>query len=213
MGGEAYTDIMTGISFVLARNTWIDASRMGVVGGSYGGYMTNWIISHSHRFAAAIPESSISDLVSQEGVSSQFYDLAPYFGGDLFTRTEEYWKYSPLRYANEVTTPTLIVHGENDNLVPLEQAEEWFRALCHFGVPSALVILPREHHATIFGFEPRHTVEVMRLVDYWFGKYLKNDASADPAAAGVANPARGISAGPGAVRITSLPKGQSRVRG
>ena len=182
-GGTAFTDIMSGISLVLARNAWIDAAHMGVVGGSYGGYMTNWIISHTHRFAAAIPESSLSDLVSSEGASSQFYDLAPYFGGDVFARTEEYWKYSPLRYADKVATPTLIVHGENDNLVPLEQAEEWFRALRHFGVPAALVILPGEHHATIFGFQPRHTVEVMRLVDYWFDKYLLNAASADPPAA------------------------------
>ena len=116
-GRNDYTDVMNGVRAVLAANPWIDTTRLGVTGGSYGGYLTNWIVGHTEDF-----------------------------GGDLFERFDLYWERSPLRYAKDVTTPILVLHSENDPRVPLEQGEQWFRALQHFGKTSELVIFPRENH-------------------------------------------------------------------
>jgi len=184
-GGKAYTDIMQGVDVILARNPWIDPRRLGVRGASYGGFMTNWIVSHTNRFAAAIPMASISNFISIEGARDAFYDHEQDFGGDLFQNFDLYWRYSPLHYAQDVKTPTLILHGEADNRVPLEQAEEWFRALRHFNVPAELVIFPREYHTGMVTGEPKHVVETMRWISYWFDKYLNhNEAAAPPDAIG-----------------------------
>ena len=139
--------------------------------------MTNWIITQTTRFKAAVTECSISDFISDEGARDIFYGHIDEFGGDLYTNFDLYWKYSPIRYAMNVKTPTLILHGEADQRVPVEQAEEWFRALHHFHVPSELVIFPREDHG--FGqFEPKHLVSVMRWQDYWFDRYMNGNANA-----------------------------------
>src|SRR5207244_7869336 len=91
-----------------------------------------------------------------------------------------YWKYSPIRYAMDVKTPTLILHGEADQRVPLEQAEQWFRALRHFKVPSEFVIFPRESHGGLFNGEPRHVVEAFRWETYWFDRHLDRNSAALP---------------------------------
>ena len=166
---------MSGVDSVLARNQWIDADRLGVTGCSFGGYMTNWIISHTTRFKAAVPMCSISNFVSDEGTRDAYYGHAADFGGDLYQNFDLYWKYSPIRYARDVRTPTLILHGESDQRVPLEQAEQWFRSLRHFGVTSELVIFPRESHNGFSSGEPRHVVEAMHWQVYWFERYLNND--------------------------------------
>ena len=117
-GGKAYTDIMNGVEAVLAKNPWIDADRLGVTGGSYGGYMTNWIISHTTRFKAAVTLRSISNFVSDDGTRDGAYGHSDDFGGDIFTTYDTYWNYSPLKYANRVKTPTLVLHSDNDYRVP-----------------------------------------------------------------------------------------------
>jgi dipeptidyl aminopeptidase/acylaminoacyl peptidase len=174
-GGAIYRDLMSGVDSVLARNQWIDADRLGVTGCSFGGYMTNWIISHTTRFKAAVPMCSISNFVSDEGTRDSYYGHAADFGGDLYQNFDLYWKYSPIRYARDVRTPTLILHGESDQRVPLEQAEQWFRSLRHFGVTSEFVIFPRESHNGFSSGEPRHVVEAMHWQIYWFERYLNND--------------------------------------
>jgi dipeptidyl aminopeptidase/acylaminoacyl peptidase len=179
-GGKVYTDIMSGVDAVLLQNSWIDSSRLGVLGASFGGFMTNWVISHTTRFAAAVPMASISDLISIEGTRDDFYDHAHDFGGDLFQNAELYWKYSPVHFAKNVKTPTLILHGEADQRVPLEQPEQWFRALRHFNVPAEFVIFPREGHAGLVSGEPKHVVGAMRWVSYWFDKYLNHNSAATP---------------------------------
>lgn len=177
-GGKVYTDIMNGVDAILKQNPWIDGDRLGVTGCSFGGSMTNWIVSHTTRFKAAVPMCSVSDYVSDEGTRDAYYGHAHDFGGDLYQNFDLYWKYSPIRYAMNVKTPTLILHGEADQLVPLEQAEQWFRALHHFHVPSELVIFPRESHGGLSNGEPRHVVEVMRWQTYWFERYLDGNAGA-----------------------------------
>jgi dipeptidyl aminopeptidase/acylaminoacyl peptidase len=178
-GGKPYTDLMQALQEVLVKNPWIDARRVGIIGGSYGAYLTDWTIGHTHRFAAAVSIATISDLVSLEGESAAAYGLAPSFGGDLFHNFDLYWKYSPIRTANQVTTPTLLLHGEADGVAPIGQAEEWFQALRHFGVPAEMVVFPRERHSGVIGYQPAHAVQAMQLINDWFARYLGLSSTPD----------------------------------
>lgn len=177
-GGKDYTDIMNGVEALLAKNSWIDRERLGVTGGSYGGYMTNWIVGHTNIFKAAVTLRSVSDFISDEGTRDGAYGHRSDFGGDLFERFDLYWERSPLRYAKNVRTPTLILHSDNDYRVPLEQGEQWFRALKHFGVPAEFVIFPRENHNLTRTGEPKHLVESLNWQLYWFDRFLNGNTAA-----------------------------------
>ena len=175
-GGKAYRDVMAGVDAALAKYPWVDKERLGLTGQSFGGFMTDWVVGQTTRFKAAITLSGISDMVSIEGVRDAYYGHSRDFGGDLWENFDLYWKYSPIRNAKNVKTPTLILHGEVDNRVPLEQGEEFFRALSHFGVPSELVIFPREPHS--LRSEPRHLVDVLEWQIYWFDRYAVGNMKA-----------------------------------
>jgi dipeptidyl aminopeptidase/acylaminoacyl peptidase len=177
-GGKAYTDIMTGVEETLKRNPWIDRERLGVTGGSYGGYMTNWITTQTDIFRAAVTLRSISNFISDDGTRDGAYGHEKDFGGDIFQNYDEYWKYSPLHYASKVKTPTLVLHSDNDYRVPIEQGEQWFRALQHFGVTSELVMFPRENHNLTRTGEPKHLVESINWQCYWFDRFLNGNAAA-----------------------------------
>ena len=179
-GGMDYQDIMAGVDQVLKENAWIDSARLGVTGGSYGGYMTNWIVGHTNRFKCAVTLRSVSNFISDEGTRDGAYGHEDDFKGLLFDDFEQYWNASPLKYARNVKTPTLVLHSDNDFRVPLEQGEQWFRALQHYGVTSELVIFPRENHNLTRTGEPKHLVESLNWQVYWFSKYLdgKTDAKA-----------------------------------
>jgi dipeptidyl aminopeptidase/acylaminoacyl peptidase len=177
-GGKAYTDIMTGVEEALKRNPWIDRDRMGVTGGSYGGYMTNWITTQTNIFRAAVTLRSIANFISDDGTRDGAYGHEKDFGGDIFQNYDEYWKYSPLHYASKVKTPTLVLHSDNDYRVPIEQGEQWFLALQHFGVTSELVMFPRENHNLTRTGEPKHLVESINWQCYWFDRFLNGNASA-----------------------------------
>ncbi len=172
-GGKAYQDIMNGVDAVLQKYPWIDRDRLGVTGGSYGGFMTNWIVSHTNRFKAAVTLRSISNFVSDDGTRDGPYGHKRDFGGDLFQNYDFYWDSSPLKYVKNVKTPTLILHSEMDFRVPIEQGEQWFRALKHYGVPTEMVIFPRENHNLTRTGEPKHLVESLNWQLYWFDRYLK----------------------------------------
>ena len=177
-GGKAYTDIMTGVDEVLKRYAWIDADRMGVTGGSYGGFMANWVTTQTNRFKASVTLRSVSNFVSDEGTRDYAYLHDRDFGGDLYHAFDLFWKYSPIRLADKVKTPTLVLHSENDYRVPIEQGEQWFRALQHFGVTSEFVIFPRENHNLTRTGEPKHLVESLNWQRYWFERFLDGNASA-----------------------------------
>jgi dipeptidyl aminopeptidase/acylaminoacyl peptidase len=177
-GGKAYTDIMTGVEEAMKRNPWIDRDRLGVTGGSYGGYMTNWITTQTDIFRAAVTLRSISNFISDDGTRDGAYGHEKDFGGDIFQNYDEYWKYSPLHYASKVKTPTLVLHSDNDFRVPIEQGEQWFRALQHFGVTSELVMFPRENHNLTRTGEPKHLVESINWQCYWFDRFLNGNAAA-----------------------------------
>lgn len=127
------TDIMAGVEAVVKSNPWVDQNRLGVTGGSYGGYLTNWIVGHTDRFHAAVTLRGITDFISNDGTRDLAYGHESDFRGFLFDEFDQHWSASPLKYAKNVKTPMLVLHADNDYRVPLGQAEEWFRALKHYG--------------------------------------------------------------------------------
>jgi dipeptidyl aminopeptidase/acylaminoacyl peptidase len=179
-GGKDYLDVMNGLDAALKKYPWIDPDRMGVTGGSYGGYLTNWIVSHTDRFKAAVTLRSLSNFISDDGTRDGAYGHTPDFGGDIFQKYEMYWDRSPLKYAQNVKTPTLILHSDNDLRVPIEQGEQWFRALKHFGVTTEIVFFPRENHNLTRTGEPKHLVESLNWQLYWFDRFLNGNKGAVP---------------------------------
>jgi acylaminoacyl-peptidase len=177
-GGMDYQDVMSGIDAALKQNPWIDADKLGVTGGSYGGYMTNWILGHTTRFKAAVTLRGISNFVSDDGTRDGAYGHEDDFKGFLFDNLDQYWDASPLKYAKNVKTPTLVLHSDNDYRVPLEQGEQWFRALRHYGVNAELAIFPRENHNLTRTGEPKHLVESLNWQCYWFDRFLNGNANA-----------------------------------
>ena len=173
-----YQDVMAGVDAALKHYPWLDASNLGVTGGSYGGYMTNWIISHTNRFKAAVTLRAVSNFISDDGTRDGAYGHEEYFKGILFDDFDQYWEASPLKHASNVHTPTLILHSDLDFRVPIEQGEQWFRALQHYGVPSELVLFPRENHNLTRTGEPIHLVESLNWQIYWFDRYLNGNVNA-----------------------------------
>jgi dipeptidyl aminopeptidase/acylaminoacyl peptidase len=177
-GAMDYEDIMAGLDTALKQNTWIDEQKLGVTGGSYGGFMTNWIVGHTNRFKAAVTLRGISNFVSDDGTRDGAYGHEEDFSGFLFDDFEQYWNASPLKYAKNVKTPILILHSDNDFRVPIEQGEQWFRALKHYGVNAEIVFFPRENHNLTRTGEPKHLVESLKWQCYWFERFLDGNASA-----------------------------------
>jgi dipeptidyl aminopeptidase/acylaminoacyl peptidase len=179
-GGKDYQDVMNGVDAILKKYSWIDRDRLGVTGGSYGGYMTNWIVGHTNMFKAAVTLRSVVNFISDDGTRDGAYGHKRDFGGDIFEKFDLYWDRSPLKWAKNVKTPTLILHSDNDYRVPLEQGEQWFRALKHFGVTTELVIFPRENHNLTRTGEPKHLVESLNWQIYWFDRFLNGNSAATP---------------------------------
>ncbi|HYT95063.1 MAG TPA: SMP-30/gluconolactonase/LRE family protein, partial [Gemmataceae bacterium] len=143
-GGGDYKDLMAGVDHVLAKYPELDGGRLGVTGGSYGGYMTNWIITQSDRFKAAVTYASLSNLISFYA-TSLYQDLIHVdFQGEPWDRYDLLWERSPLKHIKRATTPTLILHGEADNDVHITQSEELYTALRRRGVETVFVRYPRE---------------------------------------------------------------------
>ena len=169
-GGGDYRDLMLGVDEALRRYSWIDAQQVGVTGGSYGGFMVNWMITQTPRFRAAVSVASVSNLVSFYATSLYQDLIHAEFGGFPWDDYDLLWRWSPLRYVRQAETPTLFLHGEQDNDVHITQAEEMYMALKRRGVETVLVRYPREGH----GFrEPRHRQDAMERTLAWFDRFLK----------------------------------------
>ncbi len=171
-GGGDYKDLMAGVDHVLAKHSaTIDPAKLFVTGGSYGGFMTNWVITQTNRFKAAVAVASVSDMISfyatsmyQDLVHAEFRGFP--WAGDNYALL---WKWSPLAHVGNATTPTMFLHGENDNDVHITQAEQMFTALRQKGVASELVRYPREGH----GFrEPKHRLDAAERTVAWFDRYM-----------------------------------------
>ena len=169
-GGGDYKDLMAGVDEALRKYSWIDQSRLGVTGGSYGGFMTNWIITQTPRFKAAVAVASLSNLISFYSTSLYQDLIHAEFGGFPWDNYDLLWQWSPLKYIKQAQTPTLFIHGEQDNDVHITQAEEMYMGLKRRGVESVLVRYPREGHGLR---EPRHRVDAMERTLAWFDRFLR----------------------------------------
>jgi dipeptidyl aminopeptidase/acylaminoacyl peptidase len=171
--GEAdMPDLMAVVDAVLAQG-WADPGRLGVCGGSYGGYMTNWIIGHTDRFRAAVSMRCVSELVSMYGTS----DIGVYFseweiGATPWDDPERYRRLSPLTYAPNIRTPLLLLHAEEDWRCPIAQAEQLFTWLRRLGRTVELVRFPGEGHNLTRSGRPRHRLEHLEHELRWFRTYL-----------------------------------------
>lgn len=173
-GTADYDDVMAWVDFV-AQKPYIDTERMGVTGGSYGGFMTNWIIGHTHRFSAAVTQRSISNRTSHYGSSDVNWRREMMFGDEPpWENVENYWRQSPLKYIGNARTPTLVIHSENDMRCPIEQGEQIFVALKRLGVEAEMVRFPDEPHGV--SREGRTDRRIVRLnhILRWFDRYLKD---------------------------------------
>jgi dipeptidyl aminopeptidase/acylaminoacyl peptidase len=179
-GNEAQ-DILYGVSAAVRRNLWIDRERMGIEGVSYGGQLTEWLITQTNEFKAAIPTAGIVNLVSYNCMTyyNQYEEME--FGQFLHQGTlmDEAWKRSALKYVSAAHTPTLIIHGENDNDVPIAEAEQFFIGLKDVGTEAVFVRYPREGHGLQ---EVKHQIDWTDRSIAWYEKHF-----AKPGALGVTN--------------------------
>lgn len=171
-GERDYQDIMTAADWA-ASQPWVDARRMGIAGGSYGGYMTSWVVGHTDRFRAAVTERCLSSWSSFYGTS----DIGPMFsewqvGGTPWDNPEGYARMSPITYVHNVKTPLLVMHSEEDHRCPVEQGEQVFVSLKRLGCETELVRFPQEAHGLTRGGKPKRRLEHLgRIVD-WFERYM-----------------------------------------
>ena len=173
-GAGDFDDLMAFFDAALERFPWLDAKRAGVIGGSYGGVMTNWTISHTNRFKAAVTDRSICNWVSFYGTSDIGYRFTPReLCGHVPEDLEHLWENSPLKHVQNVTTPCLVIHSEEDHRCPIEQAEQWFVALKRQGVETRFVRFPSENHELSRSGRPdRRVVRLTEIVN-WFERFLK----------------------------------------
>ena len=172
-GEKDSLDIMAGVDALLQKG-YIDEERMGVTGGSYGGFMTNWLIGHTDRFKAAVTQRSVVNLASDFGSS----DFGWVFADDELETTpwdnlEAYMRLSPFKYVKQIHTPLLILHSEQDLRCNIEQAEQLFAALKYLGREVLFVRFEGQSHGLSRGGHPRLRVERLKHILGWFEKYLK----------------------------------------
>lgn len=168
-GGMDYEDLMTGVDHVIGMGV-ADANRLGVMGWSYGGYMTSTIITKTKRFKAASAGAPVTNLMSFNGTADIPGFVPDYFGGQSWESPEIYAKHSAMFNIKGATTPTLIQHGDADVRVPISQGYELYNALKQQGVPTRMIVLPRQPHGPN---EPKMQVISMQSNLDWFDKYLK----------------------------------------
>lgn len=171
-----YEDILDFTDAVLAKYPTIDRSRIGVTGGSYGGFMTNWIIGHTDRFTCAATQRSISNWTSFHGVSDIGYFFTPdQTGANLMKSTdyEKLWWHSPLKYASNFKTPTLVIHSKADYRCPIDQGYQMITALKEQGVPSKLVMFHNENHDLSRSGKPKARQKRLTEITAWMTHYLK----------------------------------------
>ncbi len=168
-GGKAYVDIMNGVD-MLASMPYVDGTRIGAAGGSYGGYMVDWILGHTDRFKALVSHAGVYDLKSEYGVTEELWFPEWEFKGNPWDNPELYQKWSPDNFVKNFKTPTLVTHGELDFRVPINQGLELFTALQRRGVPSKMVYFPDEGHWVL---KPQNSKLWYQTVGDWFDQWLK----------------------------------------
>jgi len=172
-GGKVYTDLMKGLDAALASNTWMDSTRMAAAGGSYGGYMVNWIEGHSNRFKALVSHAGVFNLEAMGGATEEQWFVDWEFGGPWWNSqamATQYRKFSPHLYAQNFKTPMLVIHGELDYRVPFTEGLSLFTALQRQGVESRLLTYPDEGHWIL---KPQNSQLWYKEFHGWLGKHLE----------------------------------------
>lgn len=175
-GGE-FNDVLDGIKYLVEEKGWVDPARVGIGGGSYGGYFSAWAVTrHSQHFAAAVVFAGITNWISFTGTTDIPYENMLVHWAMNWTESEEnekkFWDRSPMAYIRNAQTPTLIAHGEKDLRVPVSQSYELYRGLEMRDVPVELVTYPREPHGLR---EREHQLDYMNRALDWFNKYVKGE--------------------------------------
>lgn len=168
LGGGDWQDIMAGIDAVVAEGI-ADANRLAIMGWSYAGFLSTWAVTQTNRFRCSIAGANITNYVSNYGVVLNREWQSTMFGSNVYDDMERHWSRSPIRYVDRVRTPTLLVHGAEDIVAPPEQSVEFYTGLQYLGVPSELVLYPREPH----GIQERdHQLDLMMRMKRWLHQYL-----------------------------------------
>ncbi len=171
-GGKAYVDVMNGVDYALKKYSSIDGTRMAAAGGSYGGYMADWIATHTGRFKAIVSHASVYDKVAMYATEELWFEEHD-MQGTPWSNPESYEKWAPVTYAGELgkfRTPTLVICGERDYRVPYTQSLEFFNALQRQGVPSKLVVFPDEGHWVL---KPQNAQCWYKTFLDWLAAYVK----------------------------------------
>ena len=169
-GGGDFRDIMAGVD-AISKKYPIDTRRIGIRGHSYGGYMTMWAETHTQRFAAAVAGAGLSDWLSYYGLNDIDEWMIPFFGASVYEDPAVYAKSDPMHFVKAVKTPTLILVGDRDGEVPMEQSVEWWHALTTLHVPTKLVVYPDEGHAFVKPADARdYSLRTLEWFEEWFAK-------------------------------------------
>jgi dipeptidyl aminopeptidase/acylaminoacyl peptidase len=172
-GTRDYEDLMAVVDTAIERFDFVDADKLGVIGGSYGGYMTSWIVGHTNRFKAAVSERAVNNLISMFGSSDLFWVFERQFGGPMWDNVEAYLEKSPSTYAKDIETPVLVLHSENDLRCNIEQGEHLFTLLRLLGKDVEMVRFPAESHELSRAGSPIHRVSRFETILEWFDRHLK----------------------------------------
>ncbi|MGD2061459.1 MAG: prolyl oligopeptidase family serine peptidase, partial [Acidimicrobiia bacterium] len=175
-GTVDHVDVTAAVTAALERHQRLDADRMGIMGGSYGGFLTAWIIGQEQRWKSAVVERGLLSWTSFAGTS----DIGGVFPENYLeegypTGWERWWEKSPLALAHRVTTPTLIIHAEEDFRCPIEQAEQYLMALLRNGIEAELLRFPGEGHEMSRSGKPRHRKERFEAILDWHSRHLMED--------------------------------------
>jgi dipeptidyl aminopeptidase/acylaminoacyl peptidase len=171
-GTVDFDDVLACAQEAARRFAWVDPGRLGILGGSYGGYMTTWAVGHTQLFKAACSERACNNLLTMEYTDDSPGFLRSYVGADHLTAPEIYRRHSPVSYVREITVPLLIMHSEDDLRCPISQAEELFVALRLLGREPELVRFPAESHELTRSGAPAHRVARAELILDWFREHL-----------------------------------------
>jgi len=171
-GGGPYRDLMEGLDFVLKKYPYINPQKLAAAGASYGGYMVNWLAGHTNRFSCLVSHDGISNLQSFYGTTEELWFPEWEFDGPLYENEKTYEKWSPIHYAKNFKTPTLIIHGQQDFRTPLEQGLQMFTALQRQKVPSGLLVFPDEGH---FVLKPQNARLWWNTVLGWIQQWTYQD--------------------------------------
>lgn len=172
-GERDYLDIMETVDHAVKTYPFIDSSKLGVMGGSYGGYMTNWIVGHTDRFKAAIALNSMSNLYSGTGTSDiDYMDHSVTAGKNPWEDIDYFMSKSPISYVENVVTPLLLIHSSEDYRCPMDNAEQMFTALKKLRKTVEFVIFPGSHGFGRMG-KPKHRVQRLQHILRWFDRYLR----------------------------------------